>query len=54
MTGVLLAIWVFATGERITGIPLGLGNVATQLLALFAIAAILLIFRYRATREEAA
>ncbi len=58
LTGVLLAVWVFSTGERITGIPAdfsGLSplmqSVVTEGLALLTIAAILLIMRRRATRE---
>ena len=59
LTGVLLAIWVFASGKRIQGIPLDLTGlspvmqtVVAQGLALSAVAAILLIMRYLATRSE--
>jgi len=59
LTGVLLAIWVFSTGERIHGWPIDLSGVSpvlhgvvTQGLALAAILVILVLIRYRATRGE--
>jgi len=59
LTGVLLAIWVFASGERIQGIPInlsGLGStvetVVTQGLALLTLAAIAMLVWWRATAKE--
>jgi len=59
LTGVVLAIWVFSTGERIQGWPIDLSGVSpllhgvvTQGLALLAIGVILVLIHYRATRGE--
>jgi len=59
LTGVVLAIWVFASGDRIRGIPLDLSGlspivqaVVVQGLALVGIVAILLIMRQLAIRRS--
>jgi putative OPT family oligopeptide transporter len=58
LTGVLLAVWVFRTGERIRGIPPDLSflspaaqQVVIQGLALITIGVILLLLRHRSTRQ---
>ena len=53
LTGVLLALWVVARdGQRIEGIALGLGPVATEAVALATIIAILLVVARIATRRS--
>ncbi|MCP3981594.1 MAG: oligopeptide transporter, OPT family, partial [bacterium] len=58
LTGVLLAIWVFSTGEKMKGFAPDFSSLApsmqtfaTQGLALFTIAIIVAIMRHRALRE---
>jgi hypothetical protein len=54
LTGVLLAFWVaLRGGERIRGVQLDLPEIVTQLLSLAAVAAILGILAFVATRPEA-
>jgi uncharacterized oligopeptide transporter (OPT) family protein len=53
LTGVLLALWVAVrSGEKIEGIPLAVPEAASQLLSLAAVAAILGILAFVATRRE--
>ncbi|MDY7093831.1 MAG: hypothetical protein SX243_12740 [Acidobacteriota bacterium] len=52
LTGVLLAAWVgISGGEKITGFPLGLGPVGTQVVALVAIAGIAALTMYFAKKR---